>query len=61
MVLITKLMLMAWTMRQHSNATLHDSEINQQEILEDGVNQQVCLVYAQGMGQIPKDALCLMK
>jgi len=42
MALITCLLLTGWDMWQHQhNAALHELETNQQDILEDGVNQQI--------------------
>jgi len=52
---------MAWDMWQHQNEALHESEVNQQEILEDAINQNICQAYAQGKGQLPKGAMSLMK
>jgi len=36
-------------------------EANQQEIVEDAINQQICQVYEQGKEHNPKDALPLMR
>jgi len=59
--LITCLITTAWGMWQHQNEALHESEVNQQEILGDAINQNICQAYAQGKGQLLKGAMSLMK
>jgi len=60
-LLITKLMLTAWDMWQHCNAALHESDFNWHEILKDGINQQVSVVYEQGTGQFTQRCSMLVE
>jgi len=51
----------AWDMWQHQNEALHESEANQQQIIEDAINQQICHAYEQGREHLPKDVMSLLK
>jgi len=59
--LLARLVMTAWDMWQHCNKALHESKVNQQEILKDAITQQINQVYTQGRDQLPRDARQLMK
>jgi len=54
-------MMTAWDMWQHCNKALHESEVNQQEIVEEDINWQIGQLYAQGKEKLPREAQPLMK
>jgi len=59
--LIKRLMTTAWDMWHHRNEALHNSEVNQQEILEADINQEIKQAYDQSMESIPKAAKKLLR
>ena len=61
MALIKRLMTTAWDMWHHRNEALHNSEVNQQEILEADINQEIKQAYDQSMESIPKAAKKLLR
>ncbi len=59
--LIQKLLQIAWDMWQHRNHALHNSELNQSNILEGNTNVRLQAIYHLGSGSIPTVARILWK
>jgi len=59
--LIKKLLQIAWDMWHHRNHALHNSPTNREQILEGKTNQRIRVIYEQGPGSFPRDAISLLK